>query len=163
MKRVLLALAAVALAGATFAQQNPSSPGLGTGLRGATPLTEEPRPPQFPKFVNDDQRKTRNYPMQPPLIPHQIDNYQVDLRFHKCMDCHGRARTQESGAPMVSVTHFQDRDGNMLGEISARRYFCTGCHVAQTDATLPVKNTFVDFYNIPADTPTAGAKKGVKR
>ncbi|MEO5676995.1 MAG: nitrate reductase cytochrome c-type subunit, partial [Usitatibacter sp.] len=119
MKRVLLALAAVALAGATFAQQNPSSPGLATGLRGATPLTEEPRPPLFPKFVNDDQRKTRNYPMQPPLIPHQIDNYQVDLRFHKCMDCHSRARVGESGAPMVSVTHFQDRDGNMLGEISA--------------------------------------------
>jgi len=163
MKRVLVAIAAVALAGATFAQQNPSSPGLAAGLRGATALTQEPRPPLFPKIVNDDQRKTRNYPMQPPLIPHQIDNYQVDLRFHKCMDCHGRARTQESGAPMVSVTHFQDRDGNMMGEISARRYFCTGCHVVQTDAKLPVKNTFVDFYNIPAEAPTAGAKKGARR
>jgi cytochrome c-type protein NapB len=76
-------------------------------LRGAVPLTAESTPPQFPKNVNDDQRKTRNYPMQPPLIPHQIDNYQVDLRFNKCMDCHGRARTQESGAPMVSVTHFR--------------------------------------------------------
>ena len=163
MKRVLLAAAVLAMAPLSLAQHNPSSPGLGSGLRGPAPLNAEAAPPPFPKIVNDDQRKTRNYPMQPPLIPHQIDNYQVDLRFHKCMDCHGRARTQESGAPMVSVTHFQDRDGNVLGEISPRRYFCTGCHVAQTDAKLPVKNTFVDFYNIPADTPTAGAKKGVKR
>lgn len=154
MKRLLLAIAALAIAGATSAQQNPSAPGLAPGLRGATPLTQEPRPPLLPKNVNDDQRKTRNYPMQPPLIPHQIDNYQVDLRFNKCMDCHGRARTQESGAPMVSVTHFQDRDGNMLGEISPRRYFCTGCHVAQTDARVPVKNTFVDFYSVPGKPPS---------
>jgi len=157
MRRILLAVAALAAA-FSFAQQNPSSPGLNHGIRGTVPLTVESTPPPFPKSVNDDQRKTRNYPMQPPLIPHQIDNYQVDLRFNKCMDCHGRTRTQESGAPMVSVTHFQDRDGNMLGEISSRRYFCTGCHVAQTDARVPVKNTFVDFHNVP-ETPAKGAKK----
>jgi nitrate reductase (cytochrome), electron transfer subunit len=160
MKRALLAVVACAVAAFALAQQNPTSPGLNHGLRGAAPLTTEPKPPLLPKIVNDDQRKTRNYPMQPPLIPHQIDNYQVDLRFNKCMDCHGRARTQDSGAPMVSVTHFQDRDGNMLGEISARRYFCTGCHVAQTDARVPVKNTFVDFYSLPADAPKGAAAKG---
>jgi cytochrome c-type protein NapB len=151
MKRLLLLLAALAAASAIAqkAAENPSSPGLAHGIRGTTAFDHESTPPPFPRVVNDDQRKTRNYPMQPPLIPHQIENYQVDLRFNKCMDCHGRARTQESGAPMVSVTHFQDRDGNMLGEISPRRYFCTGCHVSQTDARVPVKNTFVDFYSIP--------------
>jgi cytochrome c-type protein NapB len=158
MRRLVAILAIVAAAGAALAQQNPSSPGMQHGLRGAVPLDAESTPPPFPKIVNDDQRKTRNYPMQPPLIPHQIDNYQVDLRFNKCMDCHGRTRTQESGAPMVSVTHFQDREGNMLGEISPRRYFCTGCHVSQTDARVPVKNTFVDFHNVP-ETPATGAKK----
>ena len=168
MKRILAALAATAFVSFAFAQasrENPTSPGLPHGVRGPAALTTEPVPPAFPKIVNDDQRKTRNYPMQPPLIPHQIDNYQVDLRFNKCMDCHGRARTQESGAPMVSVTHYQDRDGNTLGEISARRYFCTGCHVVQSDARVPVRNTFVDFYNVP-DKPAAAsgeAKKGAKK
>lgn len=161
--RLAFAAAALAAALAASAQQNPSSPGLNHGIRGAAPLTEEGKPPPFPKIVNDDQRKTRNYPMQPPLIPHQIDNYQLDLRFNKCMDCHGRARTQESGAPMVSVTHFEGRDGQMLGEISPRRYFCTTCHVSQTDAKLPVRNTFVDFYNVPADTPGAAAGKAPKK
>jgi cytochrome c-type protein NapB len=166
--RILLAAALLAAAGAVTAQvarDNPSSPGLNHGIRGPIPLSDEPVPPPLPKVVNDDQRKTRNYPMQPPLIPHQIDNYQVDLRFNKCMDCHGRARIQESGAPMVSVTHFQDRNGNMLGEISPRRYFCTGCHVMQTDARLPVKNTFVDFYDVKSPSPLGegrgeGKKKG---
>ena len=165
MKRILMAvlLAACTAVLAQVARDNPSSPGMTHGLRGPAPLTSEPAAPPFPKIVNDDQRKTRNYPMQPPLIPHQIDNYQVDLRFHKCMDCHGRTRTQESGAPMVSVTHFQDRDGNMLGEISPRRYFCTGCHVVQTDARLPVKNTFMDFHSIPADAKGEKAKAPAKR
>jgi nitrate reductase cytochrome c-type subunit len=160
MKRILagiVALAALAAA-AQKAPDNPSSPGMGHGIRGAAPLDAEPTPPPFPKIVNDDQRKTRNYPMQPPLIPHQIDNYQVDLRFNKCMDCHGRTRTQESGAPMVSVTHFIDRQGNTLGEISPRRYFCTGCHVVQTDARLPVRNTFVDFHSVPETPAKAGRK-----
>ena len=98
--------------------------------------------------MNDDQRKARAYPMQPPLIPHQTDNYQVDLAFNKCMSCHGRDRAAESQAPMVSVTHYQDREGTMRNEISPRRYFCTQCHVVQTDAKVPVKNDFRDFYSV---------------
>lgn len=163
--RRLLAVLLLAAAGASIAQvvrENPTSPGLPHGLRGPVPLTDEPTPPPFPKIVNDDQRKARNYPMQPPLIPHQIDNYQVDLRFNKCMDCHSRARVGESGAPMVSITHFLGREGEMLGEISARRYFCTGCHVVQTDARLPVKNDFVDFYGA-GPTPRTGDRTPAKK
>jgi cytochrome c-type protein NapB len=156
--RTALLLAGVLALAVPAAAQNPSSPGLAHGLRGTTPLDAEARPPLFPKIVNDDQRKARNYPMQPPLIPHQTDNYQVDKSFNKCMDCHSRARTQETQAPMVSVTHYLDRDGNTLGEISPRRYFCTQCHVVQTDARVPVKNTFRDFYNVAAQ-PAKGAKK----
>ena len=160
--RILLAailLTAAAAGIAQVARENPSSPGMAHSIRGPIPLTDEPVPPPFPRIVNDDQRKTRNYPMQPPLIPHQIDNYQVDLRFNKCMSCHGRDRVGESGAPMVSVTHFQDRDGNMRQEVSPRRYFCTQCHVPQADARLPVKNTFQDFYNVQPDMPAKGARK----
>jgi cytochrome c-type protein NapB len=49
---------------------------------------------------------------------------------------------------MVSVTHYQDREGTMRNEISPRRYFCTQCHVVQTDAKVPVKNDFRDFYSV---------------
>ena len=48
----------------------------------------------------------------------------------------------ETGATKVSLTHFKDRDGRELSNISPRRYFCTQCHVPQTDAKPLVDNTF---------------------
>jgi len=56
----------------------------------------------------------------------------------------GDVITAPSGAPMISVTHFQDRDGQVLADVTPRRYFCTECHVQQTDARPLVPNTFVD-------------------
>ena len=126
------------------------------GLRGSTPLDKEAPAPLMPRPVNDDLRKGRAFAMQPPVIPHQIENYQVDGSFNKCMSCHGRDRTAESQAPMVSVTHFMDRDGNFRSEISPRRYFCTQCHVPQMDVQVPVGNTFVD-------AEKAAARKGARK
>ncbi len=48
----------------------------------------------------------------------------------------------------VGVTHYMDRDGNVLGDISPRRYFCEQCHVAQADAKPLVENTFVNLETI---------------
>ncbi len=89
-------------------------------------------------------RRARNYPEQPPTIPHDIDGYEVTRNANQCLSCHARARTQESGAPMVSVTHFMDRDGQFLAAVSPRRYFCNQCHVPQHAVRETVGNTFVD-------------------
>ncbi|NTS78093.1 nitrate reductase cytochrome c-type subunit [Catenovulum sp. SM1970] len=101
--------------------------------------------PNIAKMVNDDVKKGRNYPMQPPLIPHNIRDYEVDLKVNKCLSCHARKRTEETQASMISVTHYMDRDGNFLAEVSPRRYFCNQCHVPQADLSEPIKNTFVDL------------------
>ncbi len=127
------------------------------GLRGTAPLDKEPAAPLMPRMVNDDIRKGRAFAMQPPVIPHQIENYQVDKSFNKCMSCHGRNRVPESQAPMVSVTHFMDRDGNFRAEISPSRYFCVLCHVPQMDVKAPVENTFIDAKKAVA------VKKSVKK
>lgn len=111
-------------------------------LRGGTDLEAEPTPPVMQKVDNSDQRRGRAYPMQPPTIPHTIDNYQVDLRANKCMACHSRVLSADSQAPMISVTHYMDRDGNFLAELSPRRYFCGQCHVVQTEARPLVENQF---------------------
>jgi nitrate reductase (cytochrome), electron transfer subunit len=112
-------------------------------------------------MVNDDVRKGRAFAMQPPVIPHQIENYQVDKNHNKCMTCHGRDRVADSQAPMVSVTHFMDRDGNFRSEISPRRYFFTQCHVAQMEVNVPVANAFIDAEKAAAGkkAPAAGATK----
>ena len=129
-----------------------------SGLRGPAPLNEEgPAPPMTP-MRNTAERETRNYPEQPPVIPHSIDGYQIDIQGNKCLSCHARARTGESQAPMVSITHFMDRDGQFLASVSPRRFFCTECHVPQSVVTPPVSNDFTDI-----DTMLSRAAPGGRR
>ncbi|HMR33054.1 MAG TPA: nitrate reductase cytochrome c-type subunit [Geminicoccaceae bacterium] len=119
-----------------------------TGLRGPTPLTESATPPPLPRDVNDDRRQARNWPEQPPVIPHSIAGYQITLNANKCLSCHGRQFTAQSQAPMISVTHFQDRQGQVLASVSPRRYFCTQCHVPQMQVELMVESGFEDIDSI---------------
>ncbi len=58
------------------------------------------------------------------------------------MDCHGWEQDREVGATKVSVTHFRTAKDTELDNICPRRYFCTQCHVPQTDARPLVENTF---------------------
>jgi cytochrome c-type protein NapB len=107
-------------------------------------LDVEPEPPRLSRVDNSEVKRQRAYPMQPPTIPHKVDNYQVNKNANKCMSCHSRRRTGESQAPMVSVTHYMDRDGNFLADISSRRYFCEQCHVVQKQANPLLANDFED-------------------
>ncbi|MDW9390993.1 nitrate reductase cytochrome c-type subunit [Sinorhizobium meliloti] len=95
--------------------------------------------------THDDVRKERAYPDQPPVIPHSIEGYQLSVNTNRCLSCHKRELTQESGAPMISVTHYMTREGQMLADVSPRRYFCTACHVPQADVRPLVGNTFRDM------------------
>jgi cytochrome c-type protein NapB len=113
-------------------------------LKGPTPMTETTPAPPLPTPVEDDRRVARNYPDQPPVIPHSIRDYEINLNVNECLGCHSRQYTAGSQAPMISVTHFQDRDGQTLATVSPRRYNCTGCHVPQTQAQPLVENRFVD-------------------
>lgn len=142
-RRLLPALALVASLAATAQTTQPARPFV-DAARGTAAITETTKPPPLGNAVNDDLRRTRNYASQPPIIPHRVDGYQVDKNFNKCMDCHAREKIETSQAIPVSITHYMDRDGRMLGQISTRRYFCQQCHVAQ-DAVKPiVPNQFED-------------------
>jgi len=135
------------------------------GLRGPAPLDQEPKAPRMATVENFDVKRGRAYTSQPPTIPHAIDRYEVTRNVNYCMYCHSRVRNEEFGAPMVSATHFMDRDSNFLAEISPRRYFCTQCHVVQTDARPRVGNEFIDVYDLvereqnAADPPAPAAKE----
>ncbi len=132
--------------GAIYAQTSPEIVPRLTGE--ASPMTNDPASP-FARPITDDKRVMRNYPEQPPVIPHSIENYQLTLKTNRCLDCHRRQYTEASGAPMISITHFMDRDGQVLADVTPRRYFCTTCHVTQTDARPLVPNTFQDLAQSP--------------
>ena len=125
-------------------------------LRGAA-ITDTTPPPPLQNSDNSDVRRARTYAMQPPVIPHKIDGYQLDKNANRCMFCHSRSRTQESQAPMISVTHFIGRDGNFLAELSPRRYFCLQCHVPQVPQEPLIENRFIDvdqlLYGNPEGSP----------
>ena len=127
-------------------------------LRDQTKIIEQQKPNLIPKVVNKDIKQGRNYPMQPPIIPHTIRSYEVNKYNNKCMSCHSRQLTEESQAPMVSVTHYMNRDGNFLAEISPRRYFCNQCHVTQLDTKELVENTFIDMHTMMKQKPSKASQ-----
>ena len=147
LKTLLLASAlTIGIAHAQTAPAAPANPAPGgavklEGLREGVPLDEDiaitPARQERDRGPHD-----RDFVQQPPLIPHTISGYQITKNFNKCMDCHAFQRAKASGATKVSISHFRTRDGQELDNVSPRRYFCTQCHVPQTDARELVGNTF---------------------
>ncbi|WP_091524624.1 nitrate reductase cytochrome c-type subunit [Aerobium aerolatum] len=141
--RLAAALGVVALLGtAAMAQMSAQ---LVPSLTGAKQPMENLQANPVPRWVVDDIRKMRAYPEQPPVIPHSIEGYQLSVNTNRCLACHKREFTQGSGAPMISVTHYMTREGQMLADVSPRRYFCTACHVPQADTPALIGNSFVDM------------------
>jgi cytochrome c-type protein NapB len=132
-------LALAALAAPAAAQESVAT------LRGGTPLAENAPPPAIAPVANTDLKQVRNYPEQPPLIPHKPDGYQIALNATQCLLCHSRTAIEISQAPMVSITHFMNRDNQFLASVTPRRFFCTQCHVTQAQARPLVENGFVDI------------------
>ncbi|WP_425038630.1 nitrate reductase cytochrome c-type subunit [Primorskyibacter sp. S187A] len=87
-------------------------------------------------------RIKRNYRQQPPLVPHSIAQYQIDLRTNQCLGCHDWSKAGERNAPTLSMTHYLDREGRELDQIAGTRYFCNQCHVPQANAPALVENLF---------------------
>jgi cytochrome c-type protein NapB len=136
--KIRFLLVALLLVATTLARAEPFV----DAARGPTPIPATIDPPRLNNWVNDDTPLPRNYSLQPPIIPHRIDGYQVDKNFNKCLDCHAREKTPFSQATPVSPTHYIDRSGKVLDHISTRRYFCKQCHVPQEPVKPLVGNTF---------------------
>ena len=155
----MFALFMAAIATSAIAASGGAPQGKFDPLRGPVSISEEPRPPGLATAENKDVKRTRSYAMQPPTIPHSIDNYQIDRFANRCMMCHARARAGETQATPISITHYTDRDGNFLADVAPRRYFCDTCHVVQMDVTpeVAVRNTFEDAESLARRSQTRKA------
>ncbi len=56
-------------------------------------------PPATEVYQQQEGREVRNYRQQPPIIPHSIDQYQMDLRTNQCLACHDWTNAGDRGAP----------------------------------------------------------------
>ena len=148
MKRLLALL--LLFATTALAQHDPLRPG--------TSFEQDPKTPPLVNAENDDRKRVRSYAMQPPTIPHKTENYQVDRFANRCMTCHARTRAPETQATPISITHYTDRDGNFLADVSPRRYFCEQCHVVQMETDPAVENRFRDVETMIRAKPAAKKK-----
>lgn len=110
-------------------------------LRGKVPIPETSASGTY-RIERHDRVIPRNHKWQPPVIPHNIQGYQITKNVNMCMVCHNPNRGPQIGATVVGNSHYFDRDGVPLTNISTRRYFCLQCHVPQFDAEPLVPNTF---------------------
>jgi cytochrome c-type protein NapB len=84
----------------------------------------------------------RSYKQQPPMVPHKIDKYKINLKNNGCLKCHSEKTYKKEKAPKVGDSHYVTRDGKTLSTISSRRYFCNQCHAPQMGAEPLVQNMF---------------------
>ncbi len=113
-----------------------------TSLRGANDLDAPSNAVLIKQIQRDREPIERDYVQQPPLVPHKISGYKIDLKSNKCLTCHSWKNYIKEKATKISQTHFEDRQENVLANISSRRYFCTQCHVPQMDAKPLIENQF---------------------
>ena len=129
-----LSLAAAGLSGAMSAYAVDS-------LRGAGIDQMSAKPDKY-KIEVVEGGIERNFEQQPPLIPHEIEKYELNLRVNGCMKCHSEATAEKENTKPTPESHFVDRDGNKLDKPSSRRYFCNQCHTVQLKGEPLVDNIF---------------------
>lgn len=96
-----------------------------------TDLLDQPAIPELMEQEQSANRRVRTIPYKAPTIPHSILGFRIAKDFNQCLVCHAPNVAPMMKAPAVAVSHYQNRDGDYMSNISARRYFCTQCHVPQ--------------------------------
>ena len=153
------ALVALTCSALSFAANNEPVPADDVATLRMHPIDVEPTPPALKNEVDHEGTYGRAFPTQAPMVPHKANKYQINLKVNQCLSCHDRSRIKESGAPMVSITHYMTRDNEMLAQVSPRRYFCTQCHAPQDNAEPLVDNVFIDVDKLlEADAAKKAAK-----
>jgi cytochrome c-type protein NapB len=143
--RIVVFLVMVLAVGAGWSRLAPADEKV-KSLRGGEPIEGRSLPPLEASPQTGDQPISRTFVHQPPLIPHEIEEYAITLKKNDCLECHGQ---EDSDAPRPHKSHYRDLQGEEKErhneekeEISSLWYFCTQCHVIQDKAKPLVDNTF---------------------
>ncbi len=142
-KTIGTVMASLALALALLLPQGSLRADQVTSLRGDLAIPAGNLPPATYKLERPGKPFPRAFKQQPPLITHRAAKYKIDLKENRCLNCHDKSTYKKEEAPMASKTHYIDASGVERDQINMKRYFCTQCHVPQTNARPLVENTFI--------------------
>ncbi len=117
-------------------------------LRGETKIPDTNRAPEPESQDTRAGSFERAYRQQPPLIPHSIEGDQITRGMNPCIQCHDWPFNVDQGAPKISETHYIDRGGVALDQVSSNRWFCTQCHVPQSNVKALVDNDFKSVLDV---------------
>ena len=92
-----------------------------SSLRGPADLDQGTTAPPVKKYNKDEEPIARDYVQQPPLVPHAIDRYRINLKSNKCLGCHSWKNYRQYDATKISQTHFEDRDAHVLANLRTVR------------------------------------------
>jgi len=137
MKAFIVALTLVVTSSAAWAGGVPDI----HSLRGDLALDAPSSQTTAKEWQDGEGKILRNYAQQPPLVPHSTEDFPITREDNSCLSCHNW-NSEMPGATKVAVSHFVNRDNEALANISPNRYFCTQCHVPQTDAKPLLPNIF---------------------
>ena len=137
MRKLIWATAAGALAGLLWSGEIGAEV---ASLRGENPPDAMAQPFAPRDQVTQPGGFERDWAIQPPLIPHRIDEGGITLKGNVCMSCHGPQTDKAIGAARISDSHFVSSDGETT--LDKRRYSCTQCHVPQRDAEPLTQNNY---------------------
>ncbi len=110
-------------------------------LRGSD-LEKMSAKPDKHKLIEQKDGFERSYKEQPPMVPHVVDKYEVNLKNNGCLKCHSEKTYEKEKAPKIGDSHYVDRNDKDLGTLSSRRYFCNQCHAPQLSGEPLVENVF---------------------
>ncbi|HIJ21675.1 MAG: nitrate reductase cytochrome c-type subunit; periplasmic nitrate reductase electron transfer subunit [Gammaproteobacteria bacterium] len=109
-------------------------------LRGGVDIAQLSLVPSRKNRFKDADPFERTWKEQPPVMPHK--DYPVSIKDNKCMDCHSDENYEEEEATQIGRSHFVDRAGNKLENLSGNRFFCNQCHTPQFRIDPLVTNDF---------------------
>lgn len=99
--------------------------------------------PKLMKFIKDKENVDRTFKEQPPVVPHEVEKYAINLQENKCLECHVKQPGQDKAKSVeMGESHFIDRNGKKHDKPVGSRHFCNQCHVPQVDAPPLVDSSF---------------------
>ena len=144
-----------------LAQQGKTTKPFVDAARGPTPITESTKPPALGNEINNDLRQTRNYPMQPPVIPHRVRRLsgRRSRTSTSVWTCHKPAPRQRYRKPTDQHHPLHGpRWPTLLGQISTRRYFCSNAMCRRMWTAAGAQHEFQDI-----DTVILNSQKKLKK
>jgi len=144
MKRLMITTAvAFAVAIAAGFSGTPALADGAMSLRGKVDIPTQEAPAPVYRLSLNQESFPRNFKEQPPLTPHKVEKYRINLKANGCLKCHDKDTYKEEDAPLAGKSHYMGEDGKEMEILHMSRYFCNQCHVPQVDAKPLVANTFV--------------------